>query len=146
MGGEGETGPDSGANQLKSITKKIQLKSRGKVFGVVRENYLRTDVPCRSPLCFDSCSHLTDQMQNNQNLSVLPQDVTHYIIPAVDVASKFMEIFELNELSMSQTISRLVHDLREGMSFASALIFGVQTFISHTFPQLIQLKYSVSRP
>ena len=83
--------------QLESITKKIQLKSRGKVFGVVRENYLRTDIPCRSQVCFDSCSHNSDEP--NQKQSVLPEDVTHYIIPFLDVATKFMEIFELEELS-----------------------------------------------
>ena len=40
-------------NMLESISKKIQLKSRGRVFGVVRENYLRDDIPCRSKLCFE---------------------------------------------------------------------------------------------
>ena len=108
MNCEVQTG--TGANQLESITKKIQLKSRGKVFGVVRENYLRTDIPCRSPLCFDdSCSQT--ELPKNQNQSTLPADVTHYIIPFVDVASKFMEIFELNELSgviFPQTIVNII--------------------------------------
>ena len=94
MGGEGE-------NQLESITKKIQLKSRGKlkVFGVVRENYLRTDIPCRSQVCFDSCSHKAEDSKFKQTQSLLPEDVTHYIIPFLDVASKYMDIFELDELS-----------------------------------------------
>ena len=82
-------------DQLESITKKILLKSRGKVFGVVRENYLRTDIPCRSQVCFDSCPHKTEQPSKPQ----LPEDVTHYIIPCIDVASKFMDIFELEEMS-----------------------------------------------
>ena len=38
---------------LESISKKINIKTRGKVFGVVRENYLRSDLPCRSQLCFE---------------------------------------------------------------------------------------------
>ena len=46
---------------LESVSKKIQLKSRGKVFGVVRESYLRSDIPCRSALCFENCSHMTEE-------------------------------------------------------------------------------------
>ena len=38
---------------LESISKKINIKTRGKVFGVVRENYLRSDLACRSQLCFE---------------------------------------------------------------------------------------------
>ena len=92
----GEDIPDTGEAtatskcQLESITKKIQLKSRGKVFGVVRENYLRTDIPCRSQVCFDSCSHKTEKP--NQKQSVLPEDITHYIIPFHDVATKWKSL------------------------------------------------------
>ena len=96
---EGETRGDIKANQLESITKKIQLKSRGKVFGVVRENYLRTDIPCRSQVCFESCSEKSEEPNVKQKQSKLPGDITHYIIPFMDVANKFMEIFELDEIS-----------------------------------------------
>ena len=81
---------------LEPVTKKIQLQTRGRVFGVVRESYLRweqylwrvgwsgdthqakkiffnfksmglilnstrTDIACRSELCFERCSHKTDE-------------------------------------------------------------------------------------
>jgi len=81
---------------LESVNKKIQLKARGRVFGVVRENYLRTDIPCRSEICFENCSHKTEV---NKKHSVLPKDVTHYLIPFTDVASKYMEILEFAEIS-----------------------------------------------
>jgi len=81
---------------LESVTKKIQLKARGRVFGVVRENYLRTDIPCRSQICFENCSHKTEDVQKQ---SVLPRAVTHYLIPFTDVATKYMEILEFADIS-----------------------------------------------
>jgi len=81
---------------LESVSKKIQLKARGRVFGVVRENYLRTDIPCRSEVCFESCSHQTEESKKQ---SILPKDVTHYLIPFTDVANKYMEILEFAEIS-----------------------------------------------
>ena len=81
---------------LESVTKKIQLKARGRVFGVVRENYLRTDIPCRSELCFENCSFKTEETKRQ---SVLPKDVTHYLIPFTDVTAKYMEILEFADIS-----------------------------------------------
>ena len=66
------------------------------MFGVVRENYLRTDIPCRSDVCFEDCSHKTE---TESKQSVLPNDVTHYLIPFTDVASKYMEILEFADIS-----------------------------------------------
>ena len=81
---------------LEAVSKKIQLKSRGEVFGVVRENYLRSDIPCRSALCFENCSHMTEQNADSEKKqSILPAEVTHYLIPATDTVNKFMEILEL---------------------------------------------------
>ena len=81
---------------LEAVSKKIQLKSRGKVFGVVRENYLRSDIPCRSALCFENCSHMTEENADSEKKqSILPAEVTHYLIPATDTVNKFMEILEL---------------------------------------------------
>jgi len=50
---------------LEPVTKKLQLQTRGRVFGVVRESYLRTDIACRSEVCFDGCSHKTEKDQVN---------------------------------------------------------------------------------
>ena len=85
---------------LESVSKKIQLKSRGRVFGVVRENYLRQDIPCRSQLCYEDCSHKTDDDNDDTKVqNTLPGDVTHYIIPFTDVVNKYMEILELEEIT-----------------------------------------------
>ena len=87
---------------LESVSKKIQLKSRGKVFGVVRENYLRSDIPCRSQLCFEECSHKQESEEDSckkKKQSLLPDSVTHYLVPDTDVVSKYMEILEMEEIT-----------------------------------------------
>ena len=58
------------------------------MFDVVRENDLRTYIPCRSEICFENCSLKTGET-NKQ--SVLPKDVTHCLIPFKGVATKYME-------------------------------------------------------
>ena len=86
---------------LESVSKKIQLKSRGKVFGVVRENYLRSDIPCRSQLCFEECSHKLESEDSSRKSkqSLLPDNVTHYLVPDTDVVSRYMEILEMEEIT-----------------------------------------------
>ena len=97
---------------LESVSKKIQLKSRGKVFGVVRENYLRSDIPCRSALCFENCSHLTEGNVEKKQ-SILPAEVTHYLIPATDTVNKFMEILELEEMTGMILIQTVVNNIQQ---------------------------------
>ena len=86
---------------LESVSKKIQLKSRGKVFGVVRENYLRSDIPCRSQLCFEDCAHKKESEDSGRKSkqSVLPDNVTHYLVPDTEVVSKYMEILEMEDIT-----------------------------------------------
>ena len=99
---------------LESVSKKIQLKSRGKVFGVVRESYLRSDIPCRSALCFENCSHMTEEsLDSEKRQSVLPAEVTHYLIPATDTVNKFMEILELEEMTGMILIQTVVNNIQQ---------------------------------
>ena len=99
---------------LESVTKKIQLKSRGKVFGVVRENYLRSDIPCRSELCFENCSHVTEENADTEKKqSRLPAELTHYLIPATDTVNKFMEILELEEMTGMILIQTVVNNIQQ---------------------------------
>ena len=117
---------------LESVTKKVQLRSRGRVIGVVRESYLRsgtcictapaphlhlhlhilprTDIACRSALCFEGCTHLEEK---GGKLATLPADVTHYLIPFTDVASKFMEVIEVEELSGVIFAQTVVNELQQ---------------------------------
>ena len=99
---------------LESVSKKIQLKSRGRVFGVVRESYLRSDIPCRSALCFENCSHMTEEnVDTEKKQSILPAEVTHYLIPATDTVNKFMEILELEEMTGMILIQTVVNNVQQ---------------------------------
>ena len=99
---------------LESVSKKIQLKSRGKVFGVVRESYLRSDIPCRSALCFENCSHMSEENGDTEKRqSILPAEVTHYLIPATDTVNKFMEILELEEMTGMILIQTVVNNVQQ---------------------------------
>ena len=71
-----------------SISKRVNVKTgKGKVMGVVREQYLRDDVPCQSALCFEGCC-------NGEGLAALPADVTHYLLPLEDVVRGYLEVLE----------------------------------------------------
>merc|ERR1719412_3487995 len=85
-----DTDTDSSAAPviLESVNKKVQVRSKGRVMGIVRENYLRTDIPCRSEVCFEGCSNSLDPKGKQ---STLPEDVTHYLLPFTDIAKKYME-------------------------------------------------------
>ncbi len=75
------------------VSKKVNVKTgNGKVMGVVREHYLRSDVPCRSGLCFEGC----DAGEGGGGL--LPKDVTHYLLPMEDVVRNFFEVLETEQL------------------------------------------------
>ncbi|XP_053720299.1 DIS3-like exonuclease 1 [Synchiropus splendidus] len=60
-----------------------------KVVRVVREHYLREDVPCRSELCVGGC--------NNEG-KVLAAGLTHYLVPDVNVLLDFLEVLEFREV------------------------------------------------
>ncbi|TDH17480.1 hypothetical protein EPR50_G00008790 [Perca flavescens] len=69
----------------------LHLKScRGRKVRVVREHYLREQVPCFSSLCQADC--------DNADGKVLPGDLTHYVVPDVGVVVDYLEILEFREL------------------------------------------------
>jgi len=61
----------------------------------------RRDIPCMSELCFEGCSHVSAAPKPNSSL--LPGDLTHYLIPFTDVVSKFMEVLEVGEFTGTAT-------------------------------------------
>ncbi|XP_044058525.1 DIS3-like exonuclease 1 [Siniperca chuatsi] len=68
----------------------LHLKScRGRKVRVVREHYLREQVPCFSALCQAGCENAG---------KVLPGDLTHYVVPDVGVVVDYLEILEFREL------------------------------------------------
>ncbi|XP_070825104.1 DIS3-like exonuclease 1 [Chaetodon trifascialis] len=68
----------------------LHLKScRGRKVRVVREHYLREQVPCYSALCQADCAN---------DGKALPADLTHYVVPDVGVVVDYLEILEFREL------------------------------------------------
>ncbi|KAF4091014.1 hypothetical protein AMELA_G00032240 [Ameiurus melas] len=69
--------------------KVLHLKSsRGRKLRVVREHYLREQVPCGSALCQAECQH---------GDKLLSGDVTHYVVPDAGVVRDFLEVLEFRE-------------------------------------------------
>ncbi|XP_026992960.2 DIS3-like exonuclease 1 isoform X1 [Tachysurus fulvidraco] len=67
----------------------LHLKSsRGRKVRVVREHYLREQVPCGSALC---------QAQCPKGGKLLSRDVTHYVVPDAGVVRDFLEVLEFRE-------------------------------------------------
>ena len=82
--------------EMSSISKKVNVKSGGKLMAVVREQYLRNDLSCHSALCqLPQCT----KDSNDPNCGILPPNVTHYLIPFVDVAGHYMEVLEIPEIT-----------------------------------------------
>ncbi|XP_077418863.1 DIS3-like exonuclease 1 isoform X2 [Vanacampus margaritifer] len=82
----------------------LHLKSsRGRKVRVVREHYVREQVPCYSSLCLANCDN---------DGKVLPGDLTHYVVPDVGVVVDYQEILEFRELQgilFTQTACQAVH-------------------------------------
>ncbi|XP_063170414.1 DIS3-like exonuclease 1 [Candoia aspera] len=62
---------------------------QGRSVRVVREHYLRPDVPCGSALCRAGCP---------RDGKLLSDDVTHYVVPDWKVLHDYLEILEFPEL------------------------------------------------
>lgn len=78
-------------------------KSSKNLVTVVREHYLRNDIPCKSRRC--------KLCQQPTGMSMLPADTTHYVIPDCEVTKKYLEIFQLKELTgliFLQTVKNFV--------------------------------------
>ncbi|XP_071112514.1 DIS3-like exonuclease 1 [Haliotis cracherodii] len=89
--------------------RQLRVKSRqGGRIRVVRELYLREDIPCQSSLCVAGC------LNSAESLSLLPSDVTHYVFPDCQVARDYLEILEAPEIRgivFTQTVANSVqHD------------------------------------
>ncbi|XP_034291345.1 DIS3-like exonuclease 1 [Pantherophis guttatus] len=70
--------------------KVLLLRSlQGRSVRVVREHYLRPDVPCGSALCQAGCP---------RDGKLLSDDVTHYVVPDWKVLQDYLEILEFPEL------------------------------------------------
>lgn len=87
--------------------KMVRVKVRGKTVDLVREQYLRTDIPCGAQGC-PNCVQ-------GENKSRLPSDnVSHYLIALPDVAIKYLEILEFPEITgmiFPQTVvQQVLHD------------------------------------
>jgi len=80
---------------------------------VVREQYLRTDLACRSSLCFeDNC-----RRQSLSTVNGLPSNVTHYLVPFIDVAGHYMDILEMDDFSgiiFFQTVVNVIKVAAQG--------------------------------
>ncbi|XP_029870144.1 DIS3-like exonuclease 1 isoform X3 [Aquila chrysaetos chrysaetos] len=72
-------------------TEKVLLLrgQQGRSVRVVREHYLRPDVPCRCALCRAACP---------RDGKLLSDDVTHYVVPDCKVVQDYLEILEFPEL------------------------------------------------
>ena len=78
---------------LSCVTKRVYVKTgNGRVMKVAREHYLRHDITTRSELSIDGGGE-----EDNQ-LPLLPGDVTHYLLPLEDVTKHFLDVLERPEL------------------------------------------------
>uniref|UniRef100_A0A3B3DPL0 DIS3-like exonuclease 1 n=1 Tax=Oryzias melastigma TaxID=30732 RepID=A0A3B3DPL0_ORYME len=88
---------------------------RGRKVRVVREHYLREQVPCFSSLCQADCAN---------GIKVLPGDLTHYVVPDADVVVNYLEILELRELQgiiFTQTACQALHSKGRRCVYSAAV-------------------------
>ena len=74
------------------ISRKVNVKSGGKVMAVVREQYLRSDLSCLSEICFE------ESCKSSRSRNLLGSGMTHYLIPFIDVAGHYMDVLEIEDL------------------------------------------------
>ncbi|KAI8382404.1 hypothetical protein BD560DRAFT_386501 [Blakeslea trispora] len=70
------------------------------IIKLVREQYLRTDIPCLSESC--------QQCSNQGHQALLSAHADHYIIPDISVIHRYLEILEQDEMTgiiLSQTVT-----------------------------------------
>ncbi|KAG2232938.1 hypothetical protein INT48_008031 [Thamnidium elegans] len=71
------------------------------IIKLVREQYLRTDIPCLSKACPSHCN-------NEGPHGLLSATANHYIIPDNSVIMRYLEILEQEEITgiiLSQTVT-----------------------------------------
>ncbi|XP_066924360.1 DIS3-like exonuclease 1 [Clytia hemisphaerica] len=89
--------------------KLVHIKKNTRNFiNVVREHYLRDDIPCKSHACYKNCVQpkglplLTDE-----------QKTTHYVIPDITCCRKYLEILELKELTNIISLQSVVQQIKK---------------------------------
>ena len=94
-------------------SRRVHIRSGGRVWQVAREQYLRDDIPCHSPLCFEGCS--AGGGQGSARLPP-PEAASCYLLPTADVVRHYMDVLELPEI--------------RGIIFTQTLIGKVSTIIT----------------
>ncbi|CAB4069016.1 DIS3L [Lepeophtheirus salmonis] len=102
------------------VDKRIQLRLRGgHVLRVVRQHYLRKDIPCGSELCFEGCQEALSRR------SRLPKDATHYLVPFSDILANFMPILGVPRANRDY-FSTISHPKKASIYFPNE--FSTNTF------------------
>ncbi|XP_021369057.1 DIS3-like exonuclease 1 isoform X3 [Mizuhopecten yessoensis] len=93
--------------ELEKSNKYLRLKNvQGRNLLVVREVYRRETVPCHSALCLSDCQ------PNNNEVGLLPADVTHYLVPDCQVAREYLEVLELPQLTGIVFLQTVAHSVQ----------------------------------
>ncbi|XP_060081062.1 DIS3-like exonuclease 1 [Ylistrum balloti] len=94
-------------DELDKANKYLRLKNvQGRNLLVVREVYRRETVPCQSALCLAGC-----QSDNNE-IGLLPADVTHYLVPDCQVAREYLEVLEIPQLTGIIFLQTVAHSVQ----------------------------------
>ena len=97
-----------GCNYSDVISRKVQVKVRGgQVLGMVRQSHLRSDLSCRSSLCFENCP-------KTQKIELPSSEVTHYLIPLKDILANYLKIVEFMEINGIIFLQSVINDLLSG--------------------------------
>ncbi|KAI8373200.1 uncharacterized protein BYT42DRAFT_61558 [Radiomyces spectabilis] len=121
-----------------------KTRSNG-IIKLVREQYLRHDVPCLAASCSHQCHNNT-----NDQYTLLRDDADHYIIPDMTIVMRYLEILEQEEITgmiLSQTVinslqqhdkSRLYRKLRQIVddSRRHSVVFYNEVFTETQVPRL----------
>ncbi|XP_069126738.1 DIS3-like exonuclease 1 [Argopecten irradians] len=94
-------------NELDKTNKYLRLKNvQGRNLLVVREVYRRETIPCQSALCLAGCQ------TNNDEIGLLPADVTHYLVPDCQVAREYLEVLEIPQLTGIVFLQTVAHSVQ----------------------------------
>ena len=74
-------------------SRRLHVRSGGRVWPVVREQYLRDDIPCGSPLCAE---HGAPEPAAPRLPP--PEHAACYLLPTDDVVRYYMDVLELREI------------------------------------------------
>ena len=98
---------------MQRTSRRVAIRSGGRVWQVVREQYLRDDIPCHSPLCFEGCAAVA--AAGAPRLPP-PEEASCYLLPTDDVVRHYMDVLELPEIRGVIFTQTLVGKVRTGES------------------------------